>query len=179
METIKEKTVCFTGHRPEKLPGGSYAGDIRLNMIKSTLYYQIQLAIEQGFEFFINGLARGVDIWAAQYVIELRRQYPDIKLISVMPFRNHSKGFKGKDLYDLNLVINNSDEVICVSDEFSKDCYRRRNYYMVDNSSRLIAVVENFRSGTGQTINYARKKGIDVKMINVTDFTKKINGENG
>ena len=42
---------------------------------------------------------------------------------------------------------------------------------MVDNSSLLVAVVDNYRSGTGQTINYARKKGIPVHIINVKDYT--------
>ena len=61
----KEKSVCFTGHRPEKLPGYGEMNNSLLNMIKSMLYYRIYLAAQSGYEYFISGLARGVDLWAA------------------------------------------------------------------------------------------------------------------
>ena len=44
---------------------------------------------------------------------------------------------------------------------------QKRNYFMVDNSSKLIAVVDDYRSGTGQTIRYAENKGIDVSIIDI------------
>ena len=40
---------------------------------------------------------------------------------------------------------------------------------MVDNSSLLIAVCGDPRSGTGQTIRYARKQGVEVKLIRTSD----------
>lgn len=170
MEIVKEKTVCFTGHRPEKISDivGGYGP--ALDAIKSMLYYQIYQAVEEGFDCFISGLARGVDIWAAQFVIELKNKFPDVKLICARPFAEHNKGFTGDALWKLKNILNNADEIVDVSEEYSKNCYRKRNYYMVDNSSRLIAVVDNYRSGTGQTINYAYKKGIDVRIINVKDY---------
>lgn len=178
MEIIKEKAVCFTGHRPEKIMRVAGIDEPAVEMIKSMLYYQIYRAAEEGYEFFISGLARGVDMWAAEYVIDLKKKYPRMKLICAKPFENHQKSFHGKDLWELMNVLRHADEVVTVSREYSKNCYRLRNYYMVDNSSRLIAVVENFRSGTGQTINYARKKGIDIKMINISDYALKENCEN-
>ena len=39
---------------------------------------------------------------------------------------------------------------------------------MVENSEKLIAFVNNYRSGTGQTINYARRTGI---MTDITDLS--------
>ena len=54
------------------------------------------------------------------------------------------------------------------SEEYSKDCYSVRNKYMVDSSSLLIAFVKNYRSGTGQTINYAKKTG---KITDITDLS--------
>ncbi len=174
MDIIKEKTVCFTGHRPEKFSGNSGIGSPAIKMIKSMLYYQIQLAIDDGFDNFISGMARGVDLWAAEYVLELKRKYPRIKLFCAVPFKDHYKGFRGTELYAFNNVINSADAVINVSEKYFKGCYSKRNCFMVDNSSRLIAVVENYRSGTGQTISYANKSGIDVKIIDVNNYIQKI-----
>ncbi len=46
--------------------------------------------------------------------------------------------------------------------------YRRRNEYMVDRAGYLLAVYDNdrsIRSGTGMTVNYARKKGLPITLI--------------
>lgn len=149
-----------------------------LNMVKSMLFYQIHEAVEEGFEYFISGLARGVDIWAAQYVLEIKKKYPKIKLIGAKPYEEHGMRLKGQDLWELTNVINGADMIVDVTGEYSRDCYSKRNRYMVDNSSRLIAVVSDYKSGTGQTISYANKKQIDVRLIKIDDFASESSCEN-
>ncbi len=168
-EMIKEKTVCFTGHRPEKLPGYGEQNSGLLNMLRSMLYYRIYMAAQSGYEYFISGLARGVDLWAADSVIDIQKKFPNIKLICAKPYSEHGNTFKGEDLWSLNNVLEKAHEIICVSNEYSRDCYKNRNQFMVDNSSCLIGVVDNFKSGTGQTIAYARKKGLELSLIKVAD----------
>lgn len=59
--------VCFTGHRPEKLnqPEG---------IVVKSLTNAIHQAIADGKNVFISGVARGVDIWAAEIVLRLRNE---------------------------------------------------------------------------------------------------------
>lgn len=171
MTVKKEKTVCFTGHRPEKIPGYDSWNNSVYSVIKSMLYYQIyQSVVDEGYEYFITGLARGIDLLAAKYVIELKKKFTGINLICVKPFEEHGDKFKGQDLWELKNVLAEADDIICVSETYSKGCYKRRNCFMVDNSSKLIAVVDNYKSGTGQTISYANKKGLDVHIINIRDY---------
>lgn len=69
MPTEEEKRLhrcCFSGHRPEKLEGPE-------EQIKAWLETQIRAAISAGFITFISGCAMGVDIWAGQIVIRIRR----------------------------------------------------------------------------------------------------------
>lgn len=167
MECVK--TACFSGHRPEKLPKNQKNDKNFLNVLKSILHYRIYSAVQSGYKCFITGLARGIDLWAAESVIEIKKKVPGIRLICAKPFQEHGNAFKGNDLWTLNYILANADDVVCVSDNYSKDCYRVRNCYMVDNSSLLIAVVNDYKSGTGQTISYARKKGIDISIINIGD----------
>ena len=65
----KMRRVCFTGHRPEKLNMSEHA-------VKKALRIEILNAIEDGMPVFISGMARGVDIWAAEIVLELRKDNP-------------------------------------------------------------------------------------------------------
>lgn len=169
-----EKTVCFSGHRPEKLPdGGSDCSQV-IRTIKSVLYKEIIESAENGYTSFVTGLARGVDLWAGEMVMELKARGMPLKLIAAAPYRGHGKNFKGKDKFTLGNILLKADEIVYVSESYSRECMRLRNEYMVDRSHKLIAVVSDYRSGTGQTIRYAEKKRIKVKIINAenieTDF---------
>lgn len=64
---LKQHRCCFTGHRPEKL-GVSEA------RAKALLKSAIQQAISDGYVTFISGMAREIDLWAAEIVIEERKK---------------------------------------------------------------------------------------------------------
>lgn len=51
----------------------------------------IQQAIADGSNVFISGMARGVDIWAAEIVLRFRSEGEDIKLICASPYRGFEK----------------------------------------------------------------------------------------
>ena len=47
---------------------------------------EILKAIDDGYGVFLTGMSRGVDLWAADIVIELRRYNKELKLMCVIPF---------------------------------------------------------------------------------------------
>ena len=79
--------VCFTGHRPEKLTRQNRA-------IKKDLEKEIRQAVADGLNVFITGMARGVDIWAAQIVLTLRDEGYDVKLMCACPYDGFERGLK-------------------------------------------------------------------------------------
>ena len=70
---------AFTGHRPEKLQKPE-------SVVKAELRHEIIGAVHDGFSVFISGMARGVDIWAAELVLDLKKEFRDIKLICAIPY---------------------------------------------------------------------------------------------
>lgn len=71
---------CFSGHRPEKLQWREAA-------VREMLHSAICAAISDGLTTFISGMSRGADLWAAQAVLSLRKENPDLKLICAVPYR--------------------------------------------------------------------------------------------
>lgn len=173
------KTVCFSGHRPEKLPDGGNECSQAVRTIKSILYKEILESAENGYTSFITGLARGVDLWAGEMVMELKARGMPLKLIAAAPYREHGKSFRGRDKFTLGNIFLQADEIVYVSEIYSRDCMRLRNEYMVNRSDKLIAVVSDYRSGTGQTIRYAEKKRIEVKIINAEKIENDLGGSFG
>lgn len=167
---MEYKTVCFSGHRPEKFPDKGDENSPITGVIKSILYKEIKDCINDGYNCFITGLARGVDNWAADIIIELKIKGKDLKFVCVRPYEEYGNDWKGFDKWNLSHILEKADDIVTLSKEYTKDCLKKRNIYMVDHSQKLIAIISNYRSGTGQTIRYAQKKGIEVKEININNF---------
>ena len=82
----REKTVCFTGHRSEKLPKGD-----ALERLRQRLADEIDKAIADGYDTFLFGGAYGFDLMAAEEVIKkkslINLQNPQlIRLWAIIPF---------------------------------------------------------------------------------------------
>ena len=71
---------------------------------------------------------------------------------------------KTQKLTYLNL-IEKADKIKYVSDEYFDGCMQKRNRYMVDNSSILIAYLYSNMGGTKYTVNYAEKNGKNIIYI--------------
>lgn len=167
---MEYKTICFSGHRPEKLPGLGDDYSPLTSVLKSLLFKEISLSLQEGYNCFITGLARGIDNWAADIIIDFKLHGNNIKLICVMPHKNYGTNWKGFDKWNLSHILEKADEVITISESYSRFCMKERNFYMVDHSDKLIALLKNERSGTGQTVRYAKKKGLEVKLIDLNNY---------
>jgi len=149
---------CFTGHRPEKLSAIE-------KEVKEKLKKAIKQAIEDGFTEFISGMAYGVDMWAAEIVLEEKENNKDIKLICTPPYDGFEKYMKYDEKECYINIMKKADIVKFVCDHYSPYCFQLRNCYMVDNSARVIAAYNGSKGGTQNTVKYAVYK--DVEIINI------------
>lgn len=157
-EEKRKCRVCFTGHRPEKLTR-------QKEEICEDLEKEIRRALADGMNVFISGMARGVDLWAAQIVLRLREAGAPAYLICARPYAGMESGWSAewKNLY--RSVLQQADLVHDLSPEYRKGCFQRRNEWMVRHSSRVIAVFGGEKSGTKNTIDYASHCGIPIVRI--------------
>lgn len=112
--------------------------------------------------FFISGMARGVDIWAAEIVLRIRSEGEDIKLICASPYRGFEKSWSIDWQRRYNNVIEAADLVRFICPNYSKSCFQIRNEWMVDHSSRVIAVFNGQLGGTKNTIDYAKNRAVEI-----------------
>ncbi len=143
---------CFTGHRPQKLRRSE-------TEIKADLETAIQQAIADGYTTFITGMAYGVDIWAGQIVVRLRQSNPKLRLIAAVPFQGFEDRWSADWKRAYAELLEQADIVKYICPRYNAGAYQRRNEWMVDHSSRVIAVFNGEPSGTKNTIDYSRLKG--------------------
>ena len=153
-EEIKRlRRVCFTGHRPEKLNRSEKS-------VLDGLETAIRQAIVDGSNVFISGMARGVDIWAAEIVLCLRNEGQNVKLICASPYDGFERGWSAEWQRRYNVVLAAADLVRFICPGYSRACFQIRNEWMVDHSALVIAVFNGQPSGTKNTIDYAKRKSV-------------------
>lgn len=159
MNRKKQQTVCFTGHRHMK----EVTAKVEYKLTKT-----IENLIQKNYIYFSVGGARGFDILAAEVVLKLKKQYPKIQLILVLPFDRqyqHEKNWKQLEIEQYHQLIIQASKVIILASEYHSGIYYKRNRYLVDNSSLCIAYMTRKKSGTGYTVNYAETQKLQIINI--------------
>jgi len=159
------KTVCFTGRRPQKLPWGYDENDDRCQRLKEKIKEKIDNAIQNGATHFISGMALGVDMWAAEIILEKRKEGVPLTLEAAIPHKKQEASWSAHHRERYNRILALCDKVTYVSETYSPYCMMKRNQYMVDKSDLVIAVLDDFTGGSGKTALYARSKNIPVIII--------------
>ncbi len=155
--SMREKTCCFTGHRV--IPQADY------RIIKKRLENEVEKLIHQGVVYFGTGGALGFDTLAAETVIELRKKYPYIKLILVLPCENQTKNWKREDIIKYEQIKGYADKVRVLSGHYYNGCMQVRNRHLVDCSAFCICYLRKSTGGTAYTVNYAVENGLTIIRI--------------
>ena len=152
MSSDKGRTCAFTGHRPQNLPFRFNENDDRCIALKQKLRDCIVQLIEQeGVRHFISGMAIGVDMYAAEIVLELKAEYPFITLEAAIPCETQAAKWS-EPLRDRYYKI----AELCDHETMLQKQY---------TSDILLAVWDGTSSGTGSTVRYARTKNKAVWII--------------
>jgi len=151
---MRERTCCFTGHR--ELPF------LKRKMIARKLEQTVTGLIQSGVQYFGAGGALGFDTLAAQTVLNLKKEYPHIKLILVLPCLSQTRGWKEQDVQIYETIKAEADKVVYTSQQYTQDCMHKRNRHLVDHSGVCVCYLTQDKGGTAYTVNYAKKQGLEV-----------------
>ena len=152
----EQKTACFSGHR--------YLNERQIEKATVGLKKFINLAIKDGYTFFRSGMAEGVDLIAADIIIQNRKLNENLLLEAAIPhvgrMKSGNKNFKS--------ILEKCNGIKVMQKSYSWSCFMERNTYMVDNSDLLIAVWDGRKQGgTYKTIVYAKASGKEIKIIKI------------
>lgn len=166
IETIN--SCAFTGHRPSSFSFGYDETHPDYYSLRSKLKNTIIQVCNAGCRTFYCGMAEGVDLWGGEIVLELMHQFqPKLEIVAVVPYLAQPKTMTPLNQERYRNIMEVAKNRYLVSSQYKKSCFQKRNYFMVDSSDALIAVLKEGReiSGTGQTVRYAKKQKKRIFMI--------------
>ena len=155
--TDKQKTCCFSGHR--------VLSQKKIEKTLKRLHEEVDQLIENGVTDYVSGGAIGFDAICSSLIISKKQQGADIRLIFALPCRNQDEKWTDRQKRLYRSLLAEADEIIYVSEEYTPNCMKERNFFMVDNSAYCICALLKDISGTGQTVRYAQRQGL--RIINV------------
>ena len=167
----QDVTCCFTGHRPHRLPWHEDEWDVRCQNFIVELDRQVELAYRRGYRHFISGMAQGGDLLFAEAVLRLKERHDGILLEAAIPYAGQADKWKAPQRDRYQRILAQCDIETLVQQEYTPGCMLRRNNYMVERSSLLIALFDGQPTGgTCQTLLYAIRSGIDVVQLDPEQF---------
>lgn len=143
--------IAVTGHRSEDCES---EGIVRERLRASFIDAQPTSVIV--------GMANGVDLWAGAEAINL-----GISVVAARPWATHTPRNDDVELYAF--VINGASRVVCVDEAESYVgpwLYHKRNEWMVDNATHILAYWSGKKSGgTYACLRYAMKQEKPIRNI--------------
>ena len=162
---MRDITCCFTGHRPAKLPWGTNESDPRCLALKEELALRLEGIYQAGYRHFLCGMAIGCDMYFAEAVLALRQLHPDIFLEAAIPCGTQPDKWALPQRMRYNRLLDRCNKVTVLQIGYTPDCMMRRNRYMIDRSSLLLACYNGSPGGAQNTILYAEKQNVKILQV--------------
>ena len=153
MNDNRDITVSFTGHRTYR-----HECDDAVTAAVERLY-------GEGYRTFMTGMAVGFDLAAGECVLSLRYRLCGLRLVCVVPFRGMETRFAQADRGRFGRLMREADATVIIADEYIPEVYHRRNDFLVDNASFVLAYFDGRAGGTAYTVARAKREGLRVENL--------------
>lgn len=154
MFSTRNHTCCFTGHRMIE--------ERHRALLPSLLEQTLRELIADGYHTFLAGGALGFDTLAAEAVLSLRQELPQLQLVIVAPCANQTDGWPQADVLRYERIREAASSFLCLEAAYTRGCMRRRNLALVEMSAACISYCLRGRTGTSQTVGFAQRAGLAV-----------------
>ena len=165
----RSATCAFTGHRENKLPWRGNEDDPRCLRLKQLIADAVEAVYQGGVRHYICGMANGCDFYFAEAVLALRAEHPDVTLEAAIPCEGQSARWSAAQRRRYDRIARECDYFTVIAQAYTPDCMLRRNRYMADSASVLIAAYNGSPGGTRSTLLYAIRQGLQIIELPVEE----------
>lgn len=158
----RQISCCFTGHRPGKLPWRYNEADPRCLSLKQRLADIVNITYQNGYRHFLCGMALGCDLYFCETVLALRERFPDVTVEAAIPCPTQADAWAPAQRERYRRLVDACDFETLVSASYTHYCMQRRDRYMVDHASLLIAAFDGTPGGTQYTMQYAMSRRVAI-----------------
>ncbi|TCZ80885.1 DUF1273 family protein [Paenibacillus albiflavus] len=119
-------------------------------IIKKAIKKQLQSLIDDGLEWVIISGQWGVEIWAAEVVIEMKQSYSYLQLAVITPFIDQEENWNEEKKEVYSNVLRNADYLNSVSKKKYEGGwqFKEKNKFLLRNTDGLILIYDEENPGS-------------------------------
>ncbi|UBH14376.1 DUF1273 domain-containing protein [Macrococcus armenti] len=174
------KSIYITGYKPFELNIFNNKQH-EVKYIKLYLQQRIKEYIEEGLEWVIIEGQLGVELWAAEVVIRLKKHY-DIKLSIITPFLEHFSKWNEENQLYYSQICARADFVTSAHDSTYQGGHQFRNtdQFVLDNTEGTLLFYDEEYEGSAKyfkktLVDFASKNQYNIDIITMQDLSDFVN----
>jgi len=165
-----DHTCCIIGQRPQELIWRFNEEDPRCVKFKNLLRQQIEhMIVTYGVTRFLTGLERGAETYAAEIILDLKRNYP-ITLECVLANEDMRNDWLEEECDRFYDIIVRADKEYLLEGHASEDSMAKRNRFMVSRSHYVLVISDGKKGDVMEAGIYAYRNNRYVLTVNPQSF---------
>lgn len=155
------KSIYVTGYRPYELGifNDKHPGII---IIKKAVEDQLKSLLDEGLEWVVISGQQGVELWTAEVVIELKKDYPNLKYAMITPFLNYENNWNEVNQQKFHYVKSNADFYTSVTKRNYEAPWQfiEKDKFIVQNTDAILLIYDEDNEGSPKYV----KKYVETYM---------------
>jgi uncharacterized phage-like protein YoqJ len=168
--------VLITGYKATEL-GIFSQKHPGIEIIKKAIKKQIIALLDEGLEWIIVSGQWGVEIWAAEAVLEMKKEYKNLRLAIITPFLEQEEKWNEEKKKLYNRILTHADYVNSVTKSKYEGPwqFKEKNKFLLRNSDGMILIYDEENEGSpkymkAQAEQQALTKNYPLYQINGSDL---------
>lgn len=170
------KTIYVTGYRPQELGifNDKHPG---IKIIKKALYDQLQRLCDEGLEWVVVSGQLGVEFWATEVVLTLKKDYPHLKYSVITPFLEQDKNWNDQKKEQYTRMTYLADFVTSVTKRPYEAPWQftEKDKFIINNTDGMLLVYDEENEGSPKYVlrlveKYMEKNNYTLLKINAYDL---------
>lgn len=136
--------------------------------LKAFIRHKLLQYIDEGLEWVLIQGQLGIELWTAEVVIDLRVEYPDLKLGIITPFYGHTSKWNEQNQMKYNKIAQEADFMESVHHTAYEGPYqfKQTDQFILDHTDMTILIYDEEQEGSPKFF-----KRMLVDFINKTNYT--------
>ncbi|MDW0111990.1 DUF1273 domain-containing protein [Sporosarcina saromensis] len=170
------KRLVITGYKAHELGifNDKHEG---ITIIKKALESRMIPLLESGLEWVIISGQPGVETWAAETVIDLQDDFPELQLAVITPFEEQEKNWNDAKKQAYEFILAHADYTVSLTKRPYEAPWQfiERDKFLLRNSDAILIVYDEENDGSPKfmkkmAVSYAEKSDYEVLTIAADDL---------
>ncbi|CAH2715592.1 hypothetical protein BACCIP111895_02776 [Neobacillus rhizosphaerae] len=170
------KVLSISGYKPFEL--GIFKKDHPSALfIKAAIKKSLLTLLEEGLEWVLISGQLGVELWAAEVVFDLKKDFPNVKLAVITPFLDQEAQWNENNKEWYQSVLAAADFIDSVTKKgYEKPWqFRLKNQFFIEKSDGLLLLYDQEKEGSPKylyelAMQYQKDRDYSIELITFYDL---------